>query len=59
MMRDYYSNTTAEVCTALQPVQCVAGAARSTMLAQYLPVASIVKFSKQLKQPARAFSCFT
>jgi len=59
MMRKYYSNTTVEVCTAWQFVQCLAGAARSAMLAQYLPVASIVKCSKQLKQPARAFSCFT
>ncbi len=58
-VRTSHSNTTAEVCTALQFVQCVAGAARSTMLAQYLPVASIVKCSKQLKQPAGAFSCFT
>jgi len=59
MMREYYSNTTFDVCTALQFVQCPVGAARSGMLAQYLPVASIVKFSKQLKQPVRAFSCFT
>jgi len=59
MMREYYTNTTVKVCTALQFVQRVAGAARSAILGQYLPVASIVKFSKQLKQPARAFSCFT
>ena len=58
-VRTSHSNTTVEVCTALQFVQCPAGAARSAILAQYLPVASMVKFSKQLKQPARAFSCFT